>query len=245
MYYRRKKNLVLALILLPALLWAQDSTGQGGDTVDSTKINLLYLPVSLLHDSTAHFNLELSPDSSHRIYIPRITLPENPLEIDRRGSSYYTPRVVRDELDRAMNRPRAESFVPVLALVPLAIRLAEKHLAIEKLLRKNARDYLIPERSWRLLKILWQKAPLNVAELYAMRQSYSAGALEKELQALSEKGLLKTRKTGNGIVLFFPAEKPRQVLKYFTDAISLEKNNTQTLKILLQRKKELEELTTP
>ncbi len=212
---------------------------------DTTKIKLIYLPVILLKDSTLKFNLEYSDEGKSAMLFPRITLPDNPLEIDTRGSSYYTPREVQDHLDMAMNRPRSESFVPVFALAAFAARLVEKKLNIRKLLERKAEDYLISESGWHLLLALWKKAPMNVKEIYRLHQSYSASALEKELLLLNDKGLLKTRKTGNGVILFYPAQKAQKVLALFNAALSRVDRDPETLRRVLKRKKELEEILLP
>ncbi len=212
---------------------------------DTTKIKLIYLPVILLKDSTLRFNLEYSGEEKSPSLFPRITLPDNPLEIDPRGSSYYTPREVQDQLDMAMNRPRSESYVPVFALAAFAARLVEKQLNIRKLLERKAEDYLISESGWQLLMALWRKAPMDVKEIYRIHHSYSAGALEKELLFLNEKGLLKTRKTENGVILFYPAQKAQKVLALFNAALPRVDSDPETLRLVLKRKKELEDILLP
>ena len=243
---------VFLLFLFPsAILMAQESeavlTQNGADSTaaDSTKIDLIYLPVTLLKDSTLKFNLEYSGKEEPKIFFPKVTLPDNPLEIDMRGTSYYTPREVQDHLDKAMNRPRSESLVPVFALAAFAARMAEKQLKIQKLLEKKAEDYLITDSEWHLLTALWKKAPMNVEELYRVHKSYSARAMEKELLLLNDKGLLKTRKTGNGILLFYPAQKAEAVLALFNSALPRLDKDPQTLKRVLERKKDLEKIILP
>ena len=64
-------------------------------------------------------------------YHPSNIMPKNYYKIDYRSSSYYVPRMVKDELSLIMNRPKDKSFVPILGVAFLAAQLASKYIFVK------------------------------------------------------------------------------------------------------------------
>jgi hypothetical protein len=149
--------------------------------------------------------------------------PQTPLDIDMRESSYYTPREVQDKMDQIMNRPRSDSFMPILAMAAFAASVAAKQLEVEKLFELNAEDYLVPDDEFTILQKLWLKAPQTIDELYlisGLQENQTAKVLQLKISSLSDKSLIKTRGDDNNNILFFPAQKLDKVKDLFKKALN-------------------------
>ena len=198
---------------------------------DSTKID----SILFVHADT--LGLKLSYPLNN---IPKniFTMPKPstaPLDIDRRESSYYTPRNVQDKMDQIMNRPRRDSFLPVLAMAAFAVSVAAKQLEVHKLFELKAKDYLLAEDDFEILKKLWIKAPQTIAELYLetnLQNEQTAKLLQEKITSLSDKNLLKTRGDGESNILFFPAQKLHKVKEIFKKALSDFDNNEEEIEQL-------------
>lgn len=224
---------VLGLILIYSL-FSQDSINVAAH--DSSQTDSL---ISASFDNGLFFRtdtlaLQLSYPINKKlpkniISIP--SLPSNLLEVDVRTGSYYTPKIVQDKLDQIMNRPRSDSFSPVLAMAVFAASIAVKQLGIEKLFELDAEDYLVPEDQFMVLEKLWAKAPRRIDNLYLLtelKNGTTAKELQKSLQFLADKGLVKTRDAGENNILFFPAQKRDKVLKLFRSALNDTSNSEET-----------------
>ena len=196
-------------------LFAQNQDLPADSTVaDSSKID------SLLFGQRDSLGLKLSYPQQH---IPKniITIPSpprTPLDIDMRESSYYTPRNVQDKLDQIMNRPRSDTFMPVLAMAAFAASVAAKQLEIEKLFELDAQDYLLPENEFEILKKLWIKAPQTIDALYLesdLQNEQTAKLLQERITSLADRNLIKTRGDGKNNILFYPAQKLEKVRELF------------------------------
>lgn len=213
--------IILVLIYTPPLLFGQSVSIEK----DSTKSD------SSLTDSTIFFQqdtlgLKLQYPVDKRIPSNLFTMPKpprTPLDIDMRTSSYYTPREVQDKMDQIMNRPRSDTFLPVLAMAAFAVNVAAKQLNIQKLFELKADDYLISNAELQILTKLWQKAPLTIEALYSksdIQSEQTAKVLQDRIASLSDRGLIKTRGEGKNNILFFPAQKLDKVKELFKKALS-------------------------
>lgn len=160
--------------------------------------------------------------------------PTNPFEIDYRTSSYYTPKLVQDKMDQIMNRPRSDSFMPVLAMAFFAASIAAKQLQIEKLFELTAEDYLVGDLEWKLLESLWHKSPQKIDALYlnsSLHYSNTAQQLQDALAVLADKSLVKTREAEEKVILFFPAQDKQTVSGLFQKALKESSNDSTRQKI--------------
>ena len=210
---------VILAVLIMNILFAQNkATITDSVYSDSTKID------SILFSQHDSLGLKLSYPQKN---LPKniITMPKPPrtaLDIDRRESSYYTTREVQDKMDRIMNRPRRDTFMPVLAMAAFAVSVAAKQLEVEKLFELKAEDYLIADAEFEILQKLWIKAPQTIDQLYLhseLQNKQTAKQLQQKISLLSDKSLIKTRGDGDKNILFFPAQKLQKVRQLFKKAI--------------------------
>ncbi len=149
--------------------------------------------------------------------------PRSPLDIDRRGSSFYTPRYVQDKMDVIMNRPRSDSFVPIFPMAVIVARIAMSQIDVDKLFEPSARDYIMPDSTWQVLELLWEKSPQTIETIYPELKTdkpQTARNLEKQLALLAERGLLKTRVDEQPRrVWFFPTQKPQEAAALLRSAL--------------------------
>jgi predicted transcriptional regulator len=217
-------SIIASSLIAQALHLPADTT-----VADSIKID------SLLFGQTDTLGLKFSYPSKglpqNIISMPKP--PRTPLDIDMRESSYYTPRDVQDKMDQIMNRPRSDSFLPVLAMAAFAASVAAKQLEIEKLFELDADDYLVADDEFEILKKLWIKAPQTIDELYLksdLKNHQTAGLLQERIVSLSDKNLIKTR-GDNKNILFYPAQKLEKVRELFRKELS-DNNNEEEIEQL-------------
>ena len=203
-------SIILSLLLFNTL-YSQDTlaTNKTLDSLDLFKIDTLNLKL------TYPLEKQLPKD------ILNIPAPKSQLDVDTRTGSYYTPRNVQDKMDQIMNRPRRDSFVPILGLAAFAVSVALKQVEAAKLFEPKAEDYLLQEKEFLVLEKLWQKSPSKIDDLYLktnLKEKNTVSELQKTITALSDKNLIKTRSDGNNVVLFFPAQKLDYVKKMINTA---------------------------
>lgn len=149
--------------------------------------------------------------------------PHSPLDIDRRGSSFYTPRYVQDKMDNIMNRPRSDSFVPIFPMAVIAARIAMSQIDVDKLFEPAVRDYIMPDSTWQVLELLWEKSPQTIETIYPelkTEKPQTARTVERQLTLLAERGLLKTRVDEQPQrVWFFPAQKRQEAAALLQSAL--------------------------
>lgn len=145
----------------------------------------------------------------------------NPWEIDTRNSSYYTPRIVRDELNLIMNRPRESAFVPVLGAAYIAMQLAANYLIIQKKLEITALDVLSCQQELPVLHELWHKNPQTCSQLLQialLKEDYTYTKLQSALDRLADKNLVKIKQIENDEPQYFPGISEPEIRNLLSDA---------------------------
>jgi len=165
--------------------------------------------------------VELKPDLTLKKYYDiRNVLPKNPMMLDTREGSYYTPKIVQDRLTFFMNRPRADSFVPIPTVAFLAASVAMHYLQIEKNILITAEDYLVNDRHRAILFSLWQKSPQTISDIYSQKphQIYNTyETLSAAIDSLIDKRLIKRRNVEKGETLLYPAQPLADVITLLDD----------------------------
>jgi len=130
-----------------------------------------------------------------------------------RGSSYYVPRMVRDELNLMMNRPRESAFMPILPAAFLALQLAGKYLLIQKKTEISTQDIENGQEGFPVLSELWKENPQTASQLYKkeqLRQDYTMVELQRLINVLIDNKLIKRKLIESGESQYFYAlEKKR------------------------------------
>ena len=210
------KSLII-LILLASMVYAQ------GTLSDSLRVNDLFsirpkyllpedwkkLPPPKFDLNYGDYNLK-----SLHFYKPPV-IPENPFEVDMRGHPMYTPRMVRDELNLIMNRPRDQAFMPILGVAYIAYQMAAKYLSFKSKLELEIEDILACADHIYLLQELWKSSPQTCSELYlAVKQATALTytITEQKLENMADNNLVKTKNLEDDTVQFFPAYRRDQVI---------------------------------
>lgn len=190
-----------------------------GDSLADSSFSALDFTNPQLHFQTPD-SLSIRFEAPKRVtgpnyYDPKKVIPDNPLELDYRESSYYTPRIVSDKLDHIMNRPRSDSFVPILPLAYLAASVALQMIDLDFSSPAAATDYLKNQQDLAVLIALWKQSPQTVKELLEhplINASHSYNTLERLLDDLSRHNLVKRKIIEKGPTQYFPAQKKEEVL---------------------------------
>jgi predicted transcriptional regulator len=171
-------------------------------------------PAYLLPESPAkmhfrHFEVNINGDKNPipYIYTPTPDL-NNPFLLDTRQSSYYTPRLVRDELNLMMHRPRDNAFVPVLGVAFIAAQMVNKYLLIADQLGVKPENILASIEQLPVLEALWQNSPQTCSEIYEQEQfknNYTYTELLQAIHMLVEQNLVKVRKLEDQEKEYYPA----------------------------------------
>lgn len=181
-----------------------------------------YLPQIYVGDSSVvGFELQAPISQRSRVgyYDPRAVMPKNILFLDTRGSSYYVPYQVNHKLAQIMNRPTANEVVPLFAVAMLAASVAMQYVEIEHKIRILAEDYLIDEKYFPVLKVLWQKSPQTAEQIYKLKEienKRTFSILEQELIALTDMKLIKVVLQEKAPSLYFAAQKKQTVKNLLT-----------------------------
>jgi hypothetical protein len=144
-------------------------------------------------------------DISHYIS-PENIIPSDPFKTDRRGSSYYVPRMVRDELNLIMNRPKDHAFVPILPVAFLAVQLASQYLIIQQKTEITYKDIAEAEEAYPILEELWEKNPQTLSELYkkgTLQDNYTMIELQRLMDLLVVNKLVKRKLIENSETQYF------------------------------------------
>lgn len=217
----------LVMIYCTSPVFSQDSSNFS--LVDTSLVDSSFVQRSTLFNNDT-LNLQMNFTTGRKIPQNIISMPKSPesiLDVDYRSSSYYTPKNVQDKMDRIMNRPRSDSFMPVLAMAAFAASVAAKQLQISKLFELKADDYFISENEWQILEKLWEKSPQKIIDLYLntnLKENNTAATLQQTMVSLAEKGIIKTREENDKTILFFPAQNKKKVEDIFRHALSDESN---------------------
>lgn len=166
-------------------------------------------------------------------YISRSNIvPENPFQLDVRSSSYYVPRMVRDELNLMMNRPRESGFVPILPAAFLALQLAGKYLLIQKKTEISTEDIERGKVGFPILSELWKENPQTASQLYKKGQiseNFTMVELQRLINILIDNKLIKRKLIENGETQYFYALEKKQYFQL------IERVNTKKLKSDINR----------
>ena len=196
-------------------------------------------------------NLSVSMDApSKNVFIPQYydlknVLPDNPLMLDYRTGSYYTPKNVSDQLARIMQRPRPDSFLPWPGLALLGAYAAIQYLMHKDQFEIKARAYLLDAADETVLLALWKKAPQTAADLLllpdiAAQDSYLT--LQERLNRLEDKMLIKSKTIEKEPTQYFPAQKRADVILLLSNGLEddrLTREERQKIVNLLKKIKEL------
>ncbi len=142
-------------------------------------------------------------------YSPSLQMPENPLLIDYRSSSYYTPREVADKMAKVMNRPPPGSLIPVFPLAAMAATLARQYVLVREKSQISGEQYGVDKASQHVLLSLWNKAPQTADQLYKhdrINKMLTRVLLQETLNDFLEKRLIKRKERTNAPTFYYPGQ---------------------------------------
>jgi len=143
-------------------------------------------------------------------YHPSNVMPKDPFKLDYRSGSYYVPRMVKDELNLMMNRPKDNSFVPILGVAFIAAQLASKYIFVQDKLKISANNVINSIDDYEILKFLWIKNPQTSSHLYeksVLHEKYTMNELNIKINNLIDNKLVKQKNLEDQELQFFPAIK--------------------------------------
>jgi len=147
-------------------------------------------------------NLDISQYISPNIFFV------DPFKMDTRGSSYYVPRTVRDELNLIMNRPKDSAFVPIMPVAYLALQLASQYLFVRQKIEITPQDVQKAQEGYPILQELWKKNPQTLSELYKraqLKDKYTMLELKKLIDILDDNKIVKRKLIENSETQYFYA----------------------------------------
>ncbi len=195
--------LIIVILYYPLIISAQNCDSLAKQTVDSVK-SFVWQPKILFelnkfdpHNvSQTLQHIVSNSKKSTKYYDPANVMPKKFWEMDYRGTSYYTPRIVSDRLAQMMDRLPPDSFMPLPAVAFLAARMALKYADIQFKIEIKAMDYLIDEDLEYILISLLQNSPQTAKDIYQSEEintSRTIEVLEKDLQILIDKKIVKKK----------------------------------------------------
>jgi len=218
MGYFRIIKVFLVLIILPVTqVFAQPGLQMPKKPPLSFNADSLHInfpaPVLPLPDlqTIDYRDLELAHQNSQLNvyqYISRDIFPTNPFEVDLRYSSNYVPRMVRDELNQIMDRPRDNAFIPILPVAFIALQLASQYLLIRHKTEITVENIINAEEAMPVLKMLWLKSPQTLSELYekqSISDQHTMRDLGRLIDLLIDNNLVRTRVIENAETKYFSA----------------------------------------
>lgn len=161
--------------------------------------------------------------------------PKNPLFLDYRHHSYYTPKMVSDFITHTMNRPPADSFVPLPTIALLAASVALQYVEIGRKIKITAHNFLVDEQYHPILLALWNQSPQTAADIYRTVQhktETTAGRVRKTLQYLVEQRLVKIKQVENEAPRYYPALSRKEAMLLFKNAHLNEALTADQLKVI-------------
>lgn len=228
----KSRSALLTLLMISAPLLCAQIRNPGFTGITETGDTLFWQPVYRIPGAPASDSLriEMAAPSSLKnkpaFYDPRAVMPKNRLFLDTRGSSYYVPRQVGDQLAHIMNRPSSNEVAPVFAAAVLAARIASQYIDIGFELELKAADYLLDETYFPILKSLWKRFPQTVFELYqdeTLKNGRTVVVLKKELARLSALNIVKVTIQEKAPRLYYPAQKKEDVKILLSEALKKER----------------------
>ena len=254
---KRVKLFILLLEVLagffPLLLRAQDSLKVSAKRSHDKELwnpfntQSLALKAKLFYpdDTSVSANVPQKNVFVPKYYDLKKVFPDNPLMMDYRYSSYYTPKIVNDQLAFMMQRPRPDTFLPWPSLILLGAYAAYQYLMHQEQFEVKARDYLLEPENETVMLALWKKSPRTVNELLknpqiSVQESYNT--LVKRLEILEDKLLVKSKTIEKGPIQYFPAQTSAEVIKILSNAmedLQLTKKERQYFANLIKKLKSL------
>jgi len=158
---------------------------------------------------------------TNKLDINRYISPSNiyqkgPFKLDVRGSSYYVPRMVRDELNLIMNRPRDNAFVPILPAAFLALQLASKYLLIQMKTEISWKNVENCREAIPVLEELWKIDPQTISELYKrekIKDNYTMIELQRLIGILIDNKVVKRKLIEKSETQYFYALEKKKYFK--------------------------------
>jgi len=179
--------------------------------------------------SLKYFNKNNNIDNNR--YHPSNVMPKDPFKLDYRSSSYYVPRMVKDELSLIMNRPKDNAFVPVLGVAFIAAQLAAKYVFVQDKLKISNENILNTIDEFGIMNELWKKSPQTSSELYKiskLRNKFTLKELNYRMNNLIDNKLVKQKNLEDQELQYFPAISKSEYDKLFqqinTDSTIIEKS---------------------
>jgi hypothetical protein len=222
--------LLFSIIFLPARLFAQ----QAQKSADSSGISPWGLSRNPAWDRLSWYSktpafaghtIDMKyPSNSYQSYLNRslVNTKPNPFSIDLRGSSYYVPTMVRDELNLIMNRPRDSAFMPVLGIATwIAYQMASKYLPLQQNHSIGYDELVQAQEALPVLYSLWKKSPQSAGQLYADPDIHSKmifKQVQNDLKLLQQNNLVKSRMIEADSVVYFPSLDRKQILTILDSA---------------------------
>ena len=174
-------------------------------------------------------------------YFPSNVMPKNYYEIDYRSSSYYVPRMVKDELNLIMNRPKDNSFVPILGVAFLAAQLASKYVFVQEKLKISKENILNTLDEQNILYALWNKYPQTASQLYENSEiniMTQMKELKLKINKLIDNKLIKQKNLEDKEVQLFPAvfqTEYKQILQQIVADSSLDSSQKEKIEKLMKK----------
>ena len=185
-------------------------------------------------------------DNRLKYYNPENVMPKNFWEMDYRGTSYYTPRIVSDKLAHIMDRLPPESFVSLPAVALMAASIAMKYADIRLKIEIKATDYIIDQKLEPILFSLWKKSPQTAGQLYKSKEIHekrTMEVLESDLESLIDHKVVKKRKMETEPDKYFAAQDMatvNQLIQKAMETDSLSVNQRQKLSAFSEKLKTLQ-----
>jgi predicted transcriptional regulator len=174
-------------------------------------------------------------------YHPSNVMPKDPLKMDNRSSSYYVPRMVKDELNLMMNRPKGNSFFPILGVAFIAAQLASKYIFLQDKLKISPENVLKTIDDFEIINALWHKSPQTASELYQipdLHEKQARNELNVKITNLIENKLIKQKNLKDQELQLFPAITKfdyKQLLQQVSADTSLNQSEKTKIQAIISR----------
>lgn len=157
------------------------------------------------------------------------SMPDNPFEVDTRGSSYYVPREIHRQIELGKGRDPDTVPIPYMYAAYLAFRALDAYVLtpLSQGEKQQVEDYLNAEKDFTLLRALWNSGGKSMADLYKMKEihkSRSAMELKQALARLVINDLLAIRISGSSEI-YYPVFSRKKVIDLFDRFLADQNNN--------------------
>jgi predicted transcriptional regulator len=249
-----KYSIVLIIVILycPLIISAQNCDSLSEQSIDSVK-SFIWQP-KILPELNQFDPYNVSQTLQHivskskksiKYYDPNNVMPKNFWEMDYRGTSYYTPRIVSDRLAQMMDRLPPDSFMPLPTIAFLAASIALKYTDIQLKIEIKATDYLIDEDLECILVSLLENSPQTAKDIYQSREinkSRTMEVLEKDLQTLIDKKIVKKRKMETEPEKYYAAQDIETIIKLIEHDLSIKTFTNEQIQKLTKLTRKLSSL---